>query len=119
MSKLDVEGLQRALQRFADARDWEQFHAPKNLAAALLVEAAELLEIFQWLDEVQSRAVGPGHPLHERVAEEIADVQIYLLRLADKAGVDLDAAVRRKIARNEEKYPPEKARGNATKYDRL
>ena len=119
MSELDVEALQRALQRFADARDWEQFHAPKNLACALSVEAAELLEIFQWLDEAQSRAVRPGHPLHERVAEEIADVQIYLLRLADKVGVDLDAAVRRKIARNDEKYPPEKARGNARKYDRL
>ena len=119
MSEMDVEGLQRALQRFADARDWEQFHAPKNLAAALAVEAAELLEIFQWLDEAQSRAIRPGHPRHERVAEEIADVQIYLLRLADKVGVDLDAAVRRKIARNEEKYPPEKARGNARKYDRL
>ena len=119
MSKLDVDALQRALQRFADSRDWEQFHAPKNLAAALSVEAAELLEIFQWLDEAQSRAIGLGHPLHEHVAEEIADVQIYLLRLADKVGVDLDAAVRRKIARNEEKYPPERARGNATKYDRL
>ena len=119
MSKLDVDTLQRALRRFADARDWEQFHAPKNLAAALSVEAAELLEIFQWLDEAQSRAIGPGHPLHDRVAEEIADVQIYLLRLADKVGVDLDAAVRRKITHNEEKYPPEKARGNATKYDRL
>ena len=119
MSELDVQALQRALQRFADARDWEQFHAPKNLAAALSVEAAELLEIFQWLDEAQSRAVVPGHPLHDRVAEEIADVQIYLLRLADKVGVDIDAAVRHKITRNEEKYPPEKARGNANKYDRL
>ena len=119
MDKLDVDALQRTLRRFADARDWEQFHAPKNLAAALSVEAAELLEIFQWLDEAQSRAIEPGHELHDRVAEEIADVQIYLLRLADKVGVDLDVAVRRKIARNEEKYPPGKARGNATKYDRL
>ena len=119
MNELDVEALQRTLRRFADARDWEQFHAPKNLASALSVEAAELLEIFQWLNEDQSRAVRPGHPLHARVAEEIADVQIYLLRLADKVGVDLDAAVRRKIARNEEKYPPEKARGHARKYDRL
>lgn len=119
MSDLDVEDLQRTLRRFADARDWEQFHAPKNLASALCVEAAELLEIFQWLDEAQSRAVQPGHPLHPRVSEEIADVQIYLLRLADKVGVDLDSAVRRKIARNEEKYPPEKARGHARKYDRL
>ena len=106
------------LQRFADARDWEQFHSPKNLAAALSVEAAELLEIFQWLNEAQSCEIGPGHPLHGRVAEEIADVQIYLLRLADKVGVDLAVAVRHKIARNEEKYPPEKARGNARKYDR-
>ena len=119
MSTLDVAGLQRALRRFADARDWEQFHAPKNLAAALSVEAAELLEIFQWLDEAQSRAIGPGHALHGRVAEEIADVQIYLLRLADKVGVDLDTAVRRKLVRNEEKYPPDKARGSAAKYDRL
>ena len=119
MSELAVGELQRALQRFVDARDWEQFHAPKNLAAALSVEAAELLEIFQWLDEAQSRAIGPGHPLHQRVAEEIADVQIYLLRLADKVGVDLDAAVRRKFVLNEEKYPPEKARGTAKKYDRL
>ena len=119
MNELDVGELQRALQRFADARDWEQFHAPKNLAAALSVEAAELLEIFQWLDEAQSRAIEPGHSLHERVAEEIADIQIYLLRLADKVGVDLDTAVRRKMARNEEKYPPEKVRGNARKYDRL
>jgi len=119
VSKLDIDALQAALRRFADARDWEQFHAPKNLACALSVEAAELLELFQWLDEARSRAIRPGHPLHERVAEEIADVQIYLLRLADQVGVDLDAAVRRKIARNGEKYPPEKARGNATKYDRL
>ena len=116
---LDVDALQRALRHFAEARDWDRFHAPKNLAAALSVEAAELLEIFQWLDEAQSRAVGPGHPLHGRVEEEVADVQIYLLRLADKVEVDLDAAVRRKIARNEEKYPPEKARGRAEKYDRL
>ena len=119
MSKLDVTEIQRVLQRFADARDWEQFHAPKNLAAALSVEAAELLEIFQWLDEAQSRAIGPGHPLHERVAEEIADVQIYLLRLADKVGVELDAAVRRKIERNDERYPPEKVRGKATGHDEL
>ena len=118
MSKLDVDDLQRVLQRFADARDWEQFHAPKNLASALSVEAAELLEIFQWLDEGQSRAIGPGHPLHDRVAEEIADVQIYLLRLADKVGVDLDSAVRRKIERNDERYPPDKVRGRATRYDR-
>ena len=118
MNELDVDALQRTLRRFADTRDWEQFHAPNNLAAALSVEAAELLEIFQWLDEAQSRAIGPGHPLHDHVAEEIADVQIYLLQLADKVGVDLAAAVRRKIARNEEKYPPEKVRGSAAKYDR-
>ena len=87
MSELNVEGLQRKLRRFADARDWVQFHAPKNLASALSVEEAELLEIFQWLDAAQSRTVRPGHLLHQRIIEEIADVQIYLPRFADKAGV--------------------------------
>ena len=92
MSEFDVEGLQRALQHFADASDWEQFHTPKNLASALSVEAAELLKIYQWLDEAQSRAVGPGHPLHKRVAAEMADAQIYFRRLADNVSVDLDDA---------------------------
>ena len=121
VSKLDVDPLQCLCQHFADERDWEQFHAPKNLAPALSVGAVELRQIFQWLDEAQSRPVRPGHPLHERVVAEIANVQIYLLHLADKVGVDLDAAVWRKAVRNDEtyppEYPPEKARGNARKYD--
>ena len=119
MSELDVDALQGALQRFADAPRLGAVPRPEDPASALSVEAAELLEIFHWLDEAQARAVRPEHPLHEWVAEEIADVQIYLLRLADKVGVDIDAAVRSKIAHNDEKYPPEKARDNARKYDRL
>ncbi len=106
--------LSSRVAEFAAARDWDQFHSPKNLAMALSVEAAELLEHFQWLSEEQSRTLSP-----EKVAEvetEMADVFIYLLRLSDKLGVDLMAAAERKLAANAEKYPVAKAKGNAKKY---
>ncbi|MCU0757752.1 MAG: nucleotide pyrophosphohydrolase [Steroidobacteraceae bacterium] len=109
--------LREAMRRFAAERDWDQFHSPKNLAAALSVEAAELLEHFQWLGEEASRAL-PA-PKRERVAEEMADVLLYLVRLADKLDVDLVAAAHAKLARNAEKYPVEKSRGSARKYDEL
>jgi NTP pyrophosphatase (non-canonical NTP hydrolase) len=112
-----LRDLRDELRAFAATRDWDQFHSPRNLATALAVEAAELLEPFQWLTEEQSRAL----PLETRAAveEELADVLLYLIRLADKLDVDLAAAARAKIVRNGEKYPVEKARGSSRKYDAL
>jgi len=113
MSKLDKIKLR--LRNFARDRDWDQFHSPKNLAMALIVEAAELLEHFQWLTEEQSLQL-PADKLAE-VEQEIADIQIYLIRLADKLGVDLEKAVNAKIKLNEKKYPADKVRGKSAKYD--
>lgn len=101
---MDISGLQETLRRFAAERNWEQFHSPKNLAIALSIEASELLEHFQWLTEEQSRTLTVGS-LAE-VAEEIADVQIYLARLTDVLGVDIDDAVQKKLSRNAQKHPP-------------
>ena len=106
--------LRVRLAEFAAARDWDQFHSPKNLAMALSVEASELLEEFQWLTEEQSRALDAER--RERVRLEMADVLIYLLRLADKLGVDLLHAATEKIALNEQKYPADRVRGSARKY---
>ena len=117
MSKLRFEDLSRRLAEFAAERDWEQFHSPKNLAMALAAETGELLEHFQWLTEVQSSRL-PAEEL-DAVALELADVQVYLVRLADRLGIDLVAAAHRKIDLNAEKYPADKARGHARKYDRL
>ena len=112
-----LRDLRDELRAFAAARDWDQFHSPRNLATALAVEAAELLEPFQWLTEEQSRSLPPE--TRAAVEEELADVLLYLVRLADKLGVDLAAAARAKIVRNGEKYPVEKARGSSRKYDTL
>jgi len=106
--------LQRRLAEFASARDWDRFHSPKNLAMALSVEVAELVEEFQWLTEEQSAALEPDR--YERVRLETADVLIYLVRLADKLGIDLLRAADDKIAVNERKYPAERVRGDARKY---
>ena len=116
---MDIEQLQAELARFAQERDWEQFHTPKNLAMALAGEAGELLEIFQWLTERASTELREGDTEFALARDEIADIQIYVLRLADRMGVDLESAVRDKMRRNAEKYPVELARGNATKYTRL
>ncbi len=109
--------LIQALRAFASARDWEQFHTPKNLASALSVEAAELLEHFQWLTEAQSQSLSVDK--REQVAAEAADVFLYLLRLCDTLGIDLLAAAQRKLVVNGEKYPVDKSRGNAKKYSEL
>ena len=109
-----LRALQLRLAAFAAARDWEQFHSPKNLAMALCVEAAELVEEFQWLTEQQSRELDAER--RERVRLELADVFIYLLRIADKLGVDLVAAANDKLVLNEKKYPAERVRGDARKY---
>jgi dCTP diphosphatase len=107
--------LQQRLAAFAAARDWEQFHSPKNLAMALSVEAAEVVEEFQWLTDEQSRSLEAER--RERVRLELADVLIYLLRLADRLDVDLMRAADDKIALNERKYPAQRVRGDARKYD--
>lgn len=117
MSRLAFEDLPARLHEFARDRDWEQFHSPKNLATAVAVEAGELLEHFQWLSEAQSRELAP--PQRELAALEMADVLLYLVRLADQLGVDLLDAAQRKIALNAEKYPVDKARGHSRKYTDL
>ncbi|UCE77288.1 MAG: nucleotide pyrophosphohydrolase [Gammaproteobacteria bacterium] len=114
MTDSQLEQLSRRLRRFAQERDWEQFHSPKNLSMALIAECAELVEHFQWLTEEQSHDL----PDDKRVEVELemADIQIYLLRLAERLGVDLLGAVERKIAINEHKYPADRVRGSAKKY---
>jgi len=112
-----LQDLRDVLRRFASDRDWDQFHSPKNLAIALSVEAAELLEHFQWTLEADSAVLAPGQ--HAKVQEEIADVLVYLIRLADKLNIDLVAAASEKIRLNAEKYPVEKARGSSKKYTEL
>jgi NTP pyrophosphatase (non-canonical NTP hydrolase) len=109
--------LRDALRQFADERDWDRFHSPKNLASALSVEAAELLERFQWLTEDESRNLAPAEL--EKVRQEMADVLNYLVRLADKLDVNLLEAARDKIVLNAQKYPADKARGTAKKYSEL
>jgi dCTP diphosphatase len=105
--------IQERLRRFAEERDWDQFHSPKNLSMALIAEAAELLEHFQWLTEEQSRSLPPDKL--RAVELELADIFIYLVRLSDKLNGDLVSAVSEKIEMNEVKYPSEKVRGNAKK----
>ena len=117
MSSSDLDTLTRRLREFADARDWEQFHSPKNLTMALSVEVAEIVEHFQWLSEEQSNDL-PEQTL-DKVEAELADTLLYLVRLADKLDIDLLDAARRKIEINEQKYPVEKSRGNAKKYTDL
>lgn len=102
---MNIEERQQQLRDFAAERDWEQFHTPKNLAMALSVEASELLEIFQWLTPEESRAV-MSVARADDVRDEIADVMIYLLRLADVLGIDIDEVVATKVARNAERFPP-------------
>jgi len=112
-----LRDLRDELRAFAAARDWDQFHSPRNLAPALAVEAAELLEPFQWLTDETAGSLPPQ--TLAAVEEEMADVLLYLVRLADKLDVDLAAAARAKIVRNGEKYPVDKARGSSRKYDAL
>lgn len=106
--------LHTAMNQFAAERDWDQFHSPKNLAMALTVEAAELQECFQWLTEEQSRALDDEQLA--AVRDEIADVQLYLIRLAGKLGVDIEQACRDKMQKNAAKYPADEVRGSSRKY---
>ena len=102
------------LRQFAKEREWEPYHSPKNLAMALSVETAELVEHFQWLTQAQSYELTPAK--RDKVRDEIGDVLIYLVNLADKLGIDPLQAAHKKIEKNRDKYPVSKAKGNALKY---
>ena len=106
---IDVSALEAALQKFADDRDWQKYHSPKNLAMALTGEVGELVELFQWLTEEQSKDVAGNPETASAVREELADVLIYLVRLSSVLGVDLNEAVASKLAANAEKYPASEA----------
>jgi NTP pyrophosphatase (non-canonical NTP hydrolase) len=101
---LEASELERRLADFATARDWERFHSPKNLAMALSVEVAELVEIFQWSTEAESRDIMQTHHA-EHVGQELADIAMYLVRLASVLNVDLNDAIEKKLAMNAQKYP--------------
>lgn len=110
----DFDRIRKQVRQFVVERDWDQFHSPKNLSMALIVEAAEMVEHFQWLTEEQSCNLPP-----EKLAEvelELADIQIYLISLAEKLQLDLIAAVDKKLVLNAEKYPAEQVRGSSRKY---
>lgn len=102
---LDAAGLLQALQHFADARDWQRFHTPKNLVLALTGEVGELAEIFQWKTDAEAAAIADDPAEFEHLGEEIADVLLYLVRLAQVSGVDLEHALADKLRKNAEKYP--------------
>lgn len=112
-----LENLREALRSFAAERDWERFHTPKNLAMALAGEAGEVLEVLQWLTPEESATLKPADK--EALARELADVMLYLVRLADVCDIDLAAACASKLEINANRYPVAKALGRATKYDRL
>ena len=110
-----MEDLKQQLRKFAKDRDWEQFHSPKNLAMAISVEVSEIVEIFQWMTEEDSRKL-KGKTL-QNLEEEIGDVMNYLVALADKYGIDPIEAAKKKLAKNGEKYPASLVRGSSKKYN--
>ncbi len=117
MKPINAPKLNDAILQFVKDRDWDQFHSLKNLTMALSVESSELLEIFQWMKEENCQTLSPEDK--SRVQEELADIFFYLLRISDKAGIDLEEALTQKMIKNAAKYPVEKSRGNSKKYDQL
>lgn len=115
---MSLENIQHQLKQFAKERDWEQFHSPKNLSMALAGEAAELMEHFQWLSEEASEKDALPSSTYTEVRDELADVFLYTLRLAERLNIDLLIAAKDKMAVNAQKYPVELSKGNATKYNR-
>lgn len=114
---MDILGLKELVNSFAKERDWDQFHSIKNLSMALSVESSELMELFQWMTEEESNAIKTNPEKYQKVQEEVADVFVYLLRIASKADIDLEQAVRSKMEKNKAKYPVELSRGNSKKYN--
>ncbi len=112
----DFSALTAAVLAFRDARDWRQFHSLRNLITSLNLEAAELLELTQWKSDAEVEALPADPVAHEALRDECADILLYLLLVADAAGIDLAVAARDKLVKNGEKYPIDKARGSRTKY---
>ena len=119
MKPLDLDSLMKQIKTFSEERDWDQFHSVKNLSMALSVESSELLEIFQWQTEGQSNNGKNDPKIKQMATEEVADIFIYLLRVAEKLEIDIDDAVRSKLIKNAEKYPVALSKGNSRKYDDL
>jgi NTP pyrophosphatase (non-canonical NTP hydrolase) len=115
---MNIDKIKNNLRKFAEERDWEQFHSPKNLAMALSGEVGELSEIFQWLSEEQSKKENISDEDLAKAREEVADILLYIIRLSDKLDIDLEQAILDKLKINEEKYPVELSKGNSTKYNR-
>ena len=115
---MDIQKLQQYLQAFADHRNWNQYHNPKNLAMALTGEAGELLEIFQWLTPDESLRENLGPENYQAVREEIADIFIYLIRMADLLGIDLEKAFWEKMEKNGAKYPVGQEQGRKNGFNR-
>lgn len=116
---MDIKKLQLEVNKFSEDRDWDQFHSVKNLSMALSVESSELLEIFQWMTEIESNEIINTPAILSKVEDEIADIFVYLLRIISKTNIDLEKVVLNKLIKNAEKYPIELSRGKSTKYDRL
>lgn len=116
---MDLKNIEKKLSNFSSIRDWDQFHSVKNLSMALSVECAELLEIVQWMSEDESNQLTSEHPKYQNVKDEVADVFLYLVRICQKTGIDLERACLEKIEKNELKYPVELSKGNASKYTDL
>ncbi len=114
-----LPALTQALLKFRDERDWAQFHTLRNLIVSLNLEAAELLEITQWKSDEEMAALLDEANMHESLRDECADVLLYLLLIADKAGIDLEEAARSKLEKNAAKYPVEKSYGSSRKYTQL
>ena len=115
---MDIQKIQNKLKKIADERDWNQFHTPKNLVSAISVECAELLEIFQWLNETESQNIMESEKA-ENVRDEVADVATYLIRLCSILDIDLEKAIHTKLEKSVKKYPVEKSYGSAKKYTEL
>lgn len=115
---LNTNEIQQKIRAFAEERDWAQFHTPKNIAMALSIETSELMEIFQWLTPEEAQKV-MSTPKAEQVRHEMADVAVYLLRMADLLGIDLETAIHEKMKLNAAKYPVDLSKGHARKYDEL
>ena len=114
-----LQQLKDLVAAFRDERDWAQFHNPKDLAVSISIEAAELLELFQWKGEDEVERITDDPEWQERLREEVADIVVYCLNMSDTVGVDLSEAIIEKLRKNSEKYPVEKARGNAKKYTEI